>query len=383
MERRIVKVAIDGSVLQSYEGGIARVTSQLILAMIESRPEWAIRVFGHSDRSNVSWHVGGRAARLMSIPAIFYRYLFWPQVVLPLKLLKYRPMMIISPNYVTPWLFRKRCIVIVHDASSFRVRQQQAGRNLRLRGWPVRLYHSFNRHMIRSAARSCACLVAPSEVTRERVRISVRKIRVPFVVIPWAAQADWGDLDLTKHVSKDLYLLAVNVHNASVLRQVAQAIDEINTSEGGSRSLSLRVVGHLTGDISSLGASVCQMGRVSESALKKLYAGALGVVVSTVENGFGLPVLEAMSLGVPCIVREGSAEAEVAGGLGAIECDGSVRGWVDAIKTLLKSGEFWTALGQEARVRSESFSWEAVGNAFAGLVEERYATRSADDTASH
>ncbi|MEA2097506.1 MAG: glycosyltransferase family 1 protein, partial [Patescibacteria group bacterium] len=53
-------------------------------------------------------------------------------------------------------------------------------------------------------------------------------------------------------------------------------------------------------------------GKVSDEELKKLYQNALMFVLPSLYEGFGLPILEAMNYGLPCIVSDNSSFIEIA-----------------------------------------------------------------------
>ena len=59
-------------------------------------------------------------------------------------------------------------------------------------------------------------------------------------------------------------------------------------------------------------------GRVSDSQLHALYLGASVYVQPSITEGFGLPILEAMNMGVPVISSDGGALPEVVGDAGII-----------------------------------------------------------------
>src|SRR6266566_1450588 len=54
-------------------------------------------------------------------------------------------------------------------------------------------------------------------------------------------------------------------------------------------------------------------GAVGQGDLDALYRGAAAFVYPSLYEGFGLPVLEAMSRGIPCVVSSSSSLPEVAG----------------------------------------------------------------------
>jgi glycosyltransferase involved in cell wall biosynthesis len=62
-----------------------------------------------------------------------------------------------------------------------------------------------------------------------------------------------------------------------------------------------------------LAGAVDVVGGVGDQELRRLYQGALGLLFPSLEEGFGLPILEAMQMGTPVLTSGVSATAEVAG----------------------------------------------------------------------
>jgi glycosyltransferase involved in cell wall biosynthesis len=61
------------------------------------------------------------------------------------------------------------------------------------------------------------------------------------------------------------------------------------------------------------GAGARYLGRVSDSELRALYAAADGFLFPSLHEGFGIPPLEAMALGVPVLAARRAAMPEVLG----------------------------------------------------------------------
>src|SRR5262249_36523057 len=68
---------------------------------------------------------------------------------------------------------------------------------------------------------------------------------------------------------------------------------------------------------------VTYLGRVSDDELSALYQGALAFVYPSQDEGFGLPVLEAMASRVPVITTTGGALPEAVGDAGLLVAPGS------------------------------------------------------------
>jgi glycosyltransferase involved in cell wall biosynthesis len=73
-------------------------------------------------------------------------------------------------------------------------------------------------------------------------------------------------------------------------------------------------------------------GRLEERQLTALYSAAQVFVSPTIYEGFGLPPLEAMASGCPCLVSEIPAHREVCGEAPIYVAAASVCDWVDALR---------------------------------------------------
>lgn len=104
--------------------------------------------------------------------------------------------------------------------------------------------------------------------------------------------------------------------------------------------------------------SVRHLGYVASSHLPALFSGAAVFCYPSVYEGFGLPVLDAMSSGVPVICRAGTSMAEFSRGA-CLLCDsGEPAELALKLRQLLEDEaerERWGHLGRE---RSTDFSWE-------------------------
>lgn len=113
-------------------------------------------------------------------------------------------------------------------------------------------------------------------------------------------------------------------------------------------------------------------GFVSEEEKPYLIAGAETFILSSFYEGFGIPVLEAMSLGVPVVAsKEGSLPE--AGGKAATYCDPySVETVSEAIKKVLDLNERQRdEIIRDGKRRVEKFSWEKCAQKVLKAIEEQ------------
>ncbi len=91
-------------------------------------------------------------------------------------------------------------------------------------------------------------------------------------------------------------------------------------------------------------------------ALLGLMAGARAVLMPSLAEGFGLPVAEAMALGVPALASEDQALSEVAGGAALLADAGSTEALTAAIQTLDSDRELRASLVARGLRRAEAFT---------------------------
>lgn len=98
-------------------------------------------------------------------------------------------------------------------------------------------------------------------------------------------------------------------------------------------------------------------GETSTADRDALYRGASVFVYPSLYEGFGLPVLEAMGRGVPCVVSASSSLPEVAGEAALPVDPRSVGGLTDAIERVINDRELASWLSTAGTKRAERFSW--------------------------
>lgn len=99
-------------------------------------------------------------------------------------------------------------------------------------------------------------------------------------------------------------------------------------------------------------------GEVEDAELGRLLAGALGFVYPSLYEGFGLPVIEAMSLGVPVLTSKVGATREVAEGAAILVDPESVENICSGMRRLLTEASLRKKLSALGLQRASQYSWE-------------------------
>jgi len=115
------------------------------------------------------------------------------------------------------------------------------------------------------------------------------------------------------------------------------------------------------------------LGYLSDSELAQAYAGAAVYCMPSLEEGFGLPLLEAMSVGTPVVTSQASCLPEVAGP-SAVLVDPYK---VEAIAAGLRQALRFTPAEKESRAAqgkawASRFSWAATADAYLKIYAELF-----------
>jgi alpha-1,3-rhamnosyl/mannosyltransferase len=98
-------------------------------------------------------------------------------------------------------------------------------------------------------------------------------------------------------------------------------------------------------------------GYVSSAELGEWYARAAIFAFPSLDEGFGMPVLEAMAAGVPVLTSNRSALPEVAGDAAVMVNPQDGEALAVELRNLTESDELRAALGKHGLERAQSFSW--------------------------
>ena len=115
---------------------------------------------------------------------------------------------------------------------------------------------------------------------------------------------------------------------------------------------------------------VIGLGYVPRDALPALYSGASAFVYPSRYEGFGLPVLEAMSCGSPVIVSASAALAELVGEAGVVLRTESVEELTRALERLLRFEDERRRQAQLALERAAEFSVGRLGAETVDVYEQ-------------
>jgi glycosyltransferase involved in cell wall biosynthesis len=116
------------------------------------------------------------------------------------------------------------------------------------------------------------------------------------------------------------------------------------------------------------------LGKVDEKTLYSLYTAAHALVMPSLYEGFGLPIVESLSRGVPVITSRGSAMSEVAGDAGILVDPHSEEDICRALLAMTTDRALYNTLRARASGRSQQYSWAASASQMFELLTSKAAT---------
>jgi glycosyltransferase involved in cell wall biosynthesis len=271
--------------------------------------------------------------------------LAWEQLRLPALLARSvpAPQLHHGPHYTMPERTRLPTVVTVHDTTFLDHPE-----------WHERTKVPVFRRAIAVAARRATVLVCVSETTADRLRARCAPAG-DVVVVPHGVHHEQFRVDEPDPGADAARLAALGVHPPYVLflgtleprkavPTLIAAFDALAPAHPDLRLVLAGGRGWRAGAVdAALGTArhrdrVQLTGYVEDPAVPALLRSAAAVAYPAVEEGFGLPALEALACGAPLVTTAGTAMAEVASGGALLVAPGSVPELAGALEEVLAGG---------------------------------------------
>jgi glycosyltransferase involved in cell wall biosynthesis len=292
----------------------------------------------------------------------------WEHFVLPRRARKLGVDLIHGPNYLVP-LFPGKPVAVatIHDLIAFTHPQTIPRR-----------YAAYMRWLIPKSLRRATRVITGSGAMRENLcaafHIPAHRIdAIPHGVASRFSPETPTRVDEVLHklnISQPYLLFVGNLEPRKNLPGLLRAFREVRNAHesnlrlvvaGKAAWLESEFVRALEDD--DLAGSVLTTGFVDAKDLPALYSGAEAFVFPSFEEGFGLPVLEAMACGVPVVASAIPSIREIAGEA-AVMIDPHEPGSIArGILRALNDPELHAALRSAGQVRAKKFSWKAAARA--------------------
>jgi glycosyltransferase involved in cell wall biosynthesis len=327
-----MRVLLDGTPLLGQRTGVGRYTAALLDELAGVR-ELDVRATAFTMRGHgmlQSRLPAGIRARGWPVPARLLRWAWSRLPVPPVELIAGGCDVFHATNFVLPPTIRAAGVVTVHDLA-FLDRPDELA--------PAA--HDLPELVRRSARRAAVVCTPTTAVARQVVhRLRVRDDRI--VVTPLGVDPAWfvaapSNIEARRRLQlPSQYLLFVGTAQPRKGLDVLLAAHNLASKSADVPPLVLAGAAGWGPAVNVTNPKrVLRTGYLSEVDLRRVMAGAFALVLPSRDEGFGLPVLEALACGIPVVATDAPALLEVAGGyaqhvpVGDVEALASALGALD------------------------------------------------------
>ncbi len=357
-------LALDVSAVPSRPGGAGYYTIALAQGLARSDDVTLTLVARRGDEER--WHEAApRAAVRAAVPPSRLGRLAFEQSGLSSVLRSLGVQVHHGPHYTMPARSPVPCVVTIHDCTFFDHPE-----------WHQSSKSAFFRRAIRRAALQAGALVCVSQVTADRLR-DCCEVRAPVVVAPHGVDhqrfspvepAEGADRALlgSLGVPADAPLVAFvgTLEPRKGVAPLVSAFDQLAQTDADA----VLVLGGQSGwgmaDTERALAQarhadrIVRTGYLPDHAVPALLRQASVVAYPALEEGFGLPALEALACGAPLVTTEGTAMAEFAEGAALLVPPGDAGALTGALRTALDQGRTTERRARGITVAGKR-TWEA------------------------
>ena len=286
----------------------------------------------------------------------------WSQVRLPLALAAERPELLFVPAHAIPFAWPGKALTVVHDLAFERYPHAYS---------PAE--RAYLRLTTRWATMRCPLLITVSESTKadlvsaygvrpERIRVVPLGASTPEVDAAPAARL--AELGLNGNFVLQVGRIETRKNQAAALAAV-ERLDGVTLALAGPERDSA-LVARLRE------SKRCRvLGQVDQPTLELLYERARAVVVPSLYEGFGLPVLEAMARGKVVVAARVSSLPEVGGDAALYFPDAAdPEQLAKVLEIALTDEPLRQSLAKAARERARNFTWERCAAGVAAVIRE-------------
>jgi glycosyltransferase involved in cell wall biosynthesis len=356
-----VKVAVDVSAVPAQPAGAGVYVLRLVEALAAAGDVELDLVARRDD--GLRWATLAPGARVWAdAPAPRPLRLAWEQSQGPRLARRLGVDVWHGPHYTMPLRVRP-AVVTIHDLTFFDHPE-----------WHERSKVPYFRSMIRASAARATRLVCVSQYTARRLSEVVRP-RGPVAVVPhgvdhvrFSPEPDPGDADRLSALGVRAPFVGFvgTLEPRKGVPALIRAVDRLALTHpdlqlvlAGRPGWGLAEVEAALAGAPALAGRVVRTGYVEDATRTALLRGAAVVAYPSLEEGFGLPVLEALATGAAVVTTTGSAMEEVAGDAAVLVPPGDEAALAGALEAVLAGGPEVERRREAAPRTAAPYTWEA------------------------
>ena len=375
MSMEIIKVAVDVRDLQISASGARSYLESVIIEFKKEHPGFAFYFLDATTKAYTGNHFLLKLKEQLS-------YFLWKQFVLPYQAKQLGCRVLFCSDFMVPYFsLGIKTIPVFHDAFFWEYPEHYN------KYWLL-----FFRNLGLAAAKKSAYVVTPTQYASNQLAkytgINYNKIQVigeaPKTIATLISQNE--TTAIVKQILNLDYILHVGtLEKRKNLVALIQAFKIVR--EDGFPNLKLVLVGKASNKITlddssaikeaikeqQLTNDIILTDYLCDAEVQQLYQKAKLYVFPSINEGFGIPVLEAFKYQVPVVIANNTCLPEVAGQEAKSFNPFSVKEMANAISTLLKDEALRQSYIEKGNAQLQNFSWDKTAGALMQLFKKAVA----------
>lgn len=339
-----------------HHDGISRFSAGLAAALAQ---QWDLTVLISDLRQLEQLPIGIKFIKVSSPTSVF-------EPLLALKINRLGADVVFSPMQTMGTFGRKfKVVLTLHDLIYYRHPTPPPAFNFLIRAlW--RFYHLT--YVPQRLLLNRADAIATVSETTKRLMLQNRLTKRPISVIYNAADEQPVEKAAAQPASKNL----VYMGSFMDYKNVATLVQGMAQLPGFNLQLLSRISPKRKAELETLiapgGGTVEFVGGVSDEEYHRLISEAFALVSASLDEGFGIPLVEAMSQAIPVVVSDIEIFREVAGGAGSFFDAKDPHAFATAVRELAER-ENWQTRASDSLTQAKLFSWEKSAHQLLALLK--------------
>jgi glycosyltransferase involved in cell wall biosynthesis len=352
-----IRIGVDARLLSEPLTGIGRYFYEILSRLVESDYEWYLYshrpiIIGDWNRNNVvlkTLNLNGRILRML-----------WAQSILPYWCCRDSISLFWGPSHRVPRFLPASIssIVTIHDLV------------WRHAGWTMRPLSRFldSKFMLEAVTISNAVIAVSAstakDLTDELPMCSEKISVIHHGASSFRSKALPGSA-FDNSTSKPYYLFVGTIEPRKNLARLLEAISLMPKSVRESADLII-TGGKGWGGVDvrklifkyDISQNIQIKGYVGDDVLGNLYKNAIFLVMPSLYEGFGLPIIEALSYGIPVLTSNCSSMPEVAGDAAILVNPEDSKSISKGLEMMIINKDFRNNLASKAKKQASRFDWD-------------------------
>ncbi len=358
-----MKIGFDFRMGGSVNSGIGRYVFELITHILEIDKNNSYVIFYNSQNNTSSdlYRLKNGFNNVELVEAPYRHYSLAEQIRFPKLLNKYNLDLVHFPNFNVPVLYKKPYVVTIHDMVHHKISGHKKSRILKFYAY---------KYIIRKAVENAAKIISISEAAKkdivELLAVDPKKIQVIYEA-PFLSSEENINVEKVKNqflLRRPYFLFVGTLERKKNIITLAKGFQyflkkyrlEMDLVIAGKPDKHYPEVKYKAMECVDP-KHIVFTDFVSDNTLAGLYRGAFAFVTASLHEGFGLPGVEAMEVGLPVLASDTPVLNEVYDN-GAIFFNPlDPEDVAEKMRLITQDEQFYKQMQQRSLTRAQIFSW--------------------------